>query len=269
MARLIKIIVITCIAALLFVGCNDKKAADPLLMGLKITDLAPAGSGRKDRDQLLKTINFDIYVFQIPAENVSYLDTIWQNLYTRQIMFDNYDAFAANLFSAGLGQISTWDKIGNIIRRAGGKKTENISLLLTAGRGEEFSVAQLHEPKTIFHVPSEGSMKETAVGSGKLALRINAEKIPTRRGVCHAEFMPVYLSPPLSSIPQLAARLKPSEMSFSSLAFNIKMGPGDFIFLGPAEYISDQITLGGLFFYSPGPKPAFRAYLIVCTWIGD
>lgn len=269
MTRFIKIIVITCIAALFFAGCNDKKAANPLLTGLQITDLAPADSDKKDRGQLLKTINFDIYVFQIPAKNVSYLDSIWGSLYTRQVVFDNYEAFTANLFSAGLGQISTWDKIGNILRKAGGKKTENISLLLSDGSGDEFAVAQLHEPKTIFHVPPEGSMKETAVGSGKLALRIKAEKIPARRGVCQAEFMPVYLSPPISSIPQLAARLKPSEMSFSSLAFNLKMGPGDFIFLGPSEYISDQVTLGGLFFYSPDLKPSVRAYLIVCTWIGD
>jgi hypothetical protein len=57
------------------------------------------------------------------------------------------------------------------------------------------------------------------------------------------------------------------------------MGPGDFILLGPKEYVSDQTALGGLFFSNPEGsfffsetertplerKPAVRLFLLVCT----
>jgi len=57
------------------------------------------------------------------------------------------------------------------------------------------------------------------------------------------------------------------------------MGQGDFVLLGPKEYISDQTALGGLFFSNPKGslfiskterkppevKPAVRIFLLVCT----
>jgi hypothetical protein len=57
------------------------------------------------------------------------------------------------------------------------------------------------------------------------------------------------------------------------------MGPGDFILLGPKEFVSDQTALGGLFFCNPqgnfffseterSPlerKPTFKIFLLVCT----
>jgi hypothetical protein len=57
------------------------------------------------------------------------------------------------------------------------------------------------------------------------------------------------------------------------------MGPGDFILLGPKEYVNDQTALGGLFFSNPEGsfffsetertpferKPAVRIFLLVCT----
>ena len=61
------------------------------------------------------------------------------------------------------------------------------------------------------------------------------------------------------------------------------MRPDDLVFLGPKEYISDQIALGGLFFSNPEGslflgttehkvperKPAVRIFLLVCTGVND
>jgi hypothetical protein len=83
------------------------------------------------------------------------------------------------------------------------------------------------------------------------------------------------------TIPQLDARAKLREFPFSAAAFGLKMSPGDFILLGPKEYISDQTALGGLFFSNPKGslflneterkplerKPAVRIFLLVCTRI--
>ena len=61
------------------------------------------------------------------------------------------------------------------------------------------------------------------------------------------------------------------------------MGPGDLVLLGPERYISDQRTLGGLFFSKPEGslffsetgrkppeiKPAVKLFVLVCTAIND
>jgi len=59
----------------------------------------------------------------------------------------------------------------------------------------------------------------------------------------------------------------------------MKKRPGDFVFLAPKEYVSDQTALGGLFFSnprgglffsktkSPEYKSAVRIFLLVCTGI--
>jgi len=83
------------------------------------------------------------------------------------------------------------------------------------------------------------------------------------------DVQPVFSLPVRSSIPQLAAREKSGEFLFTSAGFKLKMSPGDFVILGPQKYISHQITLGGLSFSRPEPKPVVRVFLFVCTGIID
>jgi hypothetical protein len=100
--------------------------------------------------------------------------------------------------------------------------------------------------------------------------------------VCNVDACPVFSPPKLSSsIPQLTARAKLREFPFTSAAFGLRMSPGDFVFLGPKKYVSDQTALGGLFFSKPKGslffgaterkeperKPAIRIFLLVCTGI--
>ncbi len=145
---------------------------------------------------------------------------------------------------------------------------------------ETIAVARIDSPRTIFFTSTYGSREGANVGSGILTLRIKTKKIPALRGVCDFTAYPVY-SPSMikSSIPLLDARAQRREFSFSSAAFGLRMGPGDFILLGPKEYVSDQTALGGLFFSNPKGsfffsetertplerKPAVRIFLLVCT----
>jgi len=254
---------------LVLTGCNGSGEDQPLWQQVKITDLAPSGGTERPGARLLKTMNFDIYVFEIPAGNIGTLDDVWLALYTAPLRFDDYDAFGANSFSVGFGQTQIWNKVADLLRAAGGKKVETTSLLLPDGQADDVAIAILDKEQTIFYVSTEGTMEAATVGRGAVALRIQAEKIPGLRGVCNVSVQPVF-SPPISSpIPQLAAREKSREFLFTSCRFGLKMSPGDFVFLGPEKYEEHQITLASLFFSRVGPEPAVRTYLIVCTRIVD
>ena len=271
MIRLLQIVVLSC-AGLLLTGCNAPEKNAPLWQQVKIGDLAPSDSGKLHANQSLKTINLIVYVFEIPAENISALDNIWQMLHTKPLRFNDYDTFGANSFLVGFGQVQMWNKIRDVLRSAGGRRAETTSLLLSDGQANDLTITVLSDEQTIFYTSTEGSLgslEAVTIGPGRLALRIKAEKIPGSRGVCNLAALPVF-SPPISApILQLAAREKSGEFLFTPAGFQLKMSPDDFFFLGPEKYISHQRTLGSLFFSTPDPSPIVRAYLLVCIGIND
>ncbi len=265
----------------LLAGCAGPEE-EPIWENVKIGDLAPHRGGKPPSVRLIKTINFDLHIFEIPAENIDKLDDTRKTLYTKPLRFNSLHAFGANSFSVHFGQIRMLDEIYNLLLAANGKIIARVSLMLADGQTESIAITGINSPRTIFFTSTYGSREGANVGPGILALRIKTRKIPDSRGVCNVTVYPVY-SPPMikSAIPQLDARTKLREFPFSAAAFELKMGPGDFVLLGPKEYVSDQTALGGLFFSNPKGslffskterkppefKPAVRIFLLVCTRI--
>jgi hypothetical protein len=266
MIRFFQIAVLSCLG-LLLTGCNAPEESEPIWEQVKITDIAPAHNGKQPDSQLLKTINFNVYIFEMPAENINTLNDVWQMLYTKPLRFNDYDAFVANSFSVGFGEVQMWNKIADLLQAAGGKRAKTVSLLLLDGQASDLAIAALGNEQTIFYISTDGSMEGATIGPGILALRIKAEKIPGLRGVCNVDVQPVFSLPVRSSIPQLAAREKLGEFLFDAAGFRLKMSPGNFVFLGPKKYSSDQITLASLVFSRPGLGPVVRMFLFVCTRI--
>jgi len=265
MVRIILHIAVLGSLSLMLAACSGPEEAAPLWEHVKITDLAPSGGTEQPR--LLETANFNVYIFEIPAANIAVLDNIRRLLYTKPLQFNDYNAFCGNSFSAGFGQLQSWDNIAELLSDAGGRKTETVSLLIAEPQANDLTVVGLDKEQTVFYVSSGGPMEGATIGPGSIVLRIEAEKIPGSRGICKVTAVPVFLPPTSSLIPELAAREKSREFVFDSAGFGLKMAPGDFVFLSTEKYISRQITLGSLFFSIPGRLPMVRAYLFVCTRI--
>ncbi len=261
------------------IGCTAPEE-EPIWENIKIGDLAPRQDGKPTPSRLIETINFDLHILEIPAENIDKLDETRKNLYTRPLRFNSLYSFGANSFSVHFGQIRMLDEIYNLLLAANGKILTKVSLMLADGLPESIAITGLDGPRTIFFTSTYGSREGANIGPGILALRLTAQSIPGSRGVCNVTAYPVF-SPPIrrAAIPLLDARTKMREFPFSAAAFALKMGPGDFVLLGPKEYVSDQTALGSLFFSNPKGslfiskterkppelKPAVRIFLLVCT----
>jgi hypothetical protein len=259
-------------------GCTPPEE-EPIWKNLKIGDLAPRQSG-KQTSRLVESTNFNLYIFEMPSDNIDKLDDTRKTLFTKNLRYQSSHSFGANSFSVHFGQIRMWNEIFTSLISAGAKQINKVSLMLADEIPETISVAGIDSPRTIFYTSTYGSKEGVNIGPGILALRLNTQKIPGLRGVCNVTAYPVY-SPPMikSTIPLLNARTKRREFPFSATAFGLRMGPGDFILLGPKEYVSDQTDLGGLFFSNPEGsfffsetertpferKPAVRIFLLVCT----
>jgi hypothetical protein len=269
MIRFFQITALICTTAL-FTGCKVPEKEKPIWEQVKISDLATSADVNNPEGRPVKAINIDIHIFEMPAEDTNVFNYVQQMLYTKPLQFNNYEAFKANSFSASFGQIQMWNTIANVLRDAGSKHTETVSLLMPDGsETSDFTIIMLKKEQTIFYISNAGSMEGAAVGPGKLALRIKAEKIPGSRGVCNVSATPVFTQPTHIPIPQLDKRAKSNEFLFTSAGFRLKMSPGDFVLLGPEKYIDNQITLGSLFFSRPKPKPTIRMFLLICTRITD
>ncbi|MHC4546742.1 MAG: hypothetical protein ACYSYL_19870 [Planctomycetota bacterium] len=261
-------------------GCNSTEE-ELIWERVKITDLAPSDNNKQPTAQLIKTINFNVYIFEIPSEDIGTLDDVWPMVYTQPLRFNNPDAFSENSFLAGFGQIPMWGRIADLLRSANGIQAGTVSLLLPDGQSNDVAVAVLGKEQTVFYTSKNRSKEGLKPGPGQLGLRIQAEKIPDSRGVCKVSVLPVFSSLKRTSIPLLSGREKSGEFLFTSVGFILKMSPGDFVLVGPKKYDSGQTTLGSLFFSKPegslfinelerkAPelKPSVRLFLLVCTGI--
>ena len=249
------------------IGCHPDKKQDPIWHDLKIGDLTPPK--KHQQNFFLTTMNFDVYTFEIPAENIDVLNQIWSQLYTEQIQFNNPTTFNTNSFSAAFGELAMWDQIADLLRLANGRKTHKLTLLLSHDQPEDIVIARLDTPQNVFYISPNHSMEGATIGPGQISLRVKANRVPDSRGVCMLHAKPVF-SPYLArSSFKSDSNKKTGELAFIPFGFAVRMSPGYFVFLGPNQRIETEGSLASFFFIKPGKKPAIKTYLLFCTGIMD
>jgi hypothetical protein len=258
-------------------GCPKPEEETPIWEKVKIGDLAPYEGTKAATPQTLKAVNLDVYIFEVPAANINKLDKIRKMFFIRPLRLKSYPSFDADSFQVRFGEGERWREIQDIVLAAGGQRVANVSLMLPDALPETIAVTGLDRPQSVFFTSSDGSRQAANIGPGVLGLRVQAETIPGARGQCSVTAYPVFSPPTSRAVPELNLRAKLREFPFTTAAFGLNMGPGDFVYLGPKEYITDQTTLGGLFFSNPRGslffgkteaaefKPGVRVFLLLCT----
>jgi len=266
-------------SALCLSGCAKPELEQPIWEKVKIGDLAPRDGGTTRKVELLKMTRLDVHIFEIPADNINEIDKIRKKLFIRPLQLQNFEAFSANSFLVRFGQVDLWRQTNDWLLGVEGRNIVKVSLMLADGEAQTIAITGLDRPQPIYYTAADDSKKGANVGPGIFGLRVNADKIPGSRGVCDLVAYPVFSPTMQGAIPQLKAVGNLREFPFTCAAFGLKMSPGDFVFLAPKEYVSDQTALGGLFFSnprgglffsktkSPEYKPAVRIFLLVCTGI--
>jgi hypothetical protein len=258
---------------------------------MKIGDLAPWRPEDREGIKPLETANFNIYVFELPAERLPALDDAWLILRAERLRFSDGEAFRANSFMAGSGAEPVLNQLVDSLLGAGARRVQTVALLLPDGLGNNVWVGPVPEQRTVFYSTAEGPPEGVTLGPGAMVLRLTSQRYPGLRGLCDLQVQPAFVSPVSSAIPQVAERARKKAFFFEQVGFSLKISPGEFVLLGPAEYIGDGITLASYFFSRPAPDarvkvlpkpredgsgevepyygPVVRIYLIVCTGVSD
>jgi len=216
-------------------------------------------------------MDFAVYIFDIPADNIDKLEDLWRKLYAKPLRFNDYEAFSDNSFSIGFGQPQTREEIRGLLRAAGGRQIETISLLLSDDEPVDLTISYLDKEQTVFYKPAGSSMEGATLGPGTLSLRVKAKKLLQTRGVCDFKAQPVFTPPQSRYVRQMPDARVQGEYVFVFAEFGLCMAPGDFFVLGPAKYVPNQITLGGIFFSRPDtkPVPVAQVFVFVCASVMD
>ena len=273
-------------------GCGQgrERPAGPAIEGIKIGDLEPITPM-----ELPKQVNFRIYTFEVPAENMPLPKELFLGLIRKPLHFADYKAFEANGFFTGFGRSQMWNEISTRLARAGAKNAGTSRLIVFDDKGDDIIFNTWGAGPNVFYTTGEGKLVGTSLGNGRLGWRIKAKPIARLRGACEVKLGPVFKSFMSNTIAKMLGRQEGNEIVFDVAGFELTMSTGDFVLIGPSQYKQDDITLGSLFFTSRGdfafpiPKqnekdddtpggpaytlrknvPLIRLFLIACTGVGD
>jgi len=266
-------------------GCDTPPAADsvPIWEQVKIGQLGPPSPDPSRRAKLIGTVSFDVYAFDLPADNIDKLDPVWQVLSAKPIRTNSYTAFAENGFRVRYARLRVWKEVQAMLAKAGARGAGTTSLTLSEEMPADLPIADLSQGRPISFVGTDLSKQIANVGTGVLVLRLRAEPVPGARGVRKMIAYPVHTLPVSLAIPELDSAARQREFYFGAAAFASQMSPGDFVMLAPNTYTGERQSLGGLFFNKPvgtlfldteqnrppERKPTVRVFVLICTRMSD
>jgi hypothetical protein len=277
MNRTCQITTVVCLV-ILIAGCPGSNGKPPL----NHITLGQLGDGSNGQVELLKTVNFEMQVFEIPADNLKDFDEVRRTLDTQPLKYTNQISFSANSFSAYYGRIQSLATLNDLLTAAEAHKLTSMSLMMNEGQEPTINIVTLDFPQVVFFTSEAGKKEGARIGPGILGLRLKAEKTESADNSCAVTLIPVFAIPTGNAIPELNAQMKKREFPFPSASFGLNMRVGDFIVLAPEEdtasqpdYLASLIfnNPGGSLFFSPDKrkppqlKPAVRIYILICNWI--
>jgi len=279
MARLLQILFV-CSAIMLPAGCgNTQKESDT--KGIKIGDLAP--TGRRVQPKTLHTTNIEVISYELPADNIASMESIWQMLTPGTLRYNEPNSFAANGLRAAVGDFAAFNKITAILKSANAQKRLATSLLMSDNQPELVNITRIPHKLIISYIDRQGAVKNAEVGPGNIGLQVFARQIISSsmsprtdttssssvniRQLASIHVVPAILAETEGVAPALAERIRENDLRIYSAGFSAIMKPGEFVLLGPIEYEQDETTAASRFFTKPGPKPTIRIFLLVCSSI--
>jgi hypothetical protein len=265
MNRLYPKIVLT-LWAFFLCGCTEPQQ-EPLqdpLAGIKITDLAS-----KNPEQIPPQTTFNVFLFEMPAENSYLIEQIFGGLYQRPIHFADYGMFEANALLAGFGRPGMWERIAQKLVQGKAEKVMMSALIIFDEIGEDIAAVPINSEQTIFYTDAENSVIGRSLSDGVLVWNIRSRPISSVRGVAQVQIEPVSRRSIDMVLARMGKKVSEDKNEFAFAGFELQMSMGDFVLLGPSEYQSDRITLSSLFFTVQRDKPVIRLYLIVCAGVGN
>lgn len=253
-------------------GCDSQlqqgQASEPIWQKVKMRDLRPSEQSQPE-GYALKTINLNLYTFEVEAGNIDSLDAIWQELSDKSLNYHSEASMEHNSLRVGFGEGQMWRSIAARLQSAEARQAEMTSVLLRDGGSNFAMAATFKEPSAVYYLDEAGSLEKAELGRGGLYFYIRAQKIAGARGVARVQVMPIF-----SASAQPRDRTTPIQLAmsrkFSDLAFEVEqMSPGQFVVIGPEGKAMGDLTITGALFSDEQGYHRLKVYVLACISIKD
>ena len=240
-----QILVIITVCLFYCTGCTPPPPKAPVWESVKFKDLVR--KKHSPQNALESPMQFNMYIFSLPADNFIAVKDVWTTLSTKPIQFISHDSFDENGFAAGAGKTAMWEPIAEKLRAAKSTNLKTTDLVIFSKNQEYVSLLKLEAEKNIFYRTQDNKINGATLGPGEAVLRLTAVTPPDVRGVCKLTVEPMFKS---TATPG-EAPADANDLVFTTATFSVRMSPGDFVLLGPASFSRQDMTLSSIFFSSP------------------
>jgi hypothetical protein len=256
-----KIFVIITVCLFYCVGCTPPPRT-PVWENTKFKDLKRIK--HTPQNALEAPLQFNMYVFALPADNFSAVKNVWNTLSIKPIQFISRHSFDENGFVAGVGKTAAWESIAKKLYDAKSKNLKTTDLVIFSGNQEYVPLLKLEAEKNVFYRAQDNQINGATLGPGETLLRLTAVTPPDVRGVCKLTIEPMFQNTAQSQ----TAPADANDLVFTASTFSVTMSPGDFVLLGPASFARQNMMLAGIFFSSP-EESTVQLYMIVCAGVSN
>jgi hypothetical protein len=249
------------IVLLFSAGCvsSDTSALDPW-RDIKTGELID----RQKMEDKYMTVGLNIHVFRIPTDGLTKLQELIAQTDTISVKYSDPDAFLANGLISCAGDRASWQKIGQLLLQSQPEIQKRINLLVAENMPDDVIISETLQPVSVIYF-SEATTTGIGFGAGRIALRIKAIPLIGLRQICGLDITPVYKTGCEQQEAKQSADRQSCGFVFDSAALNVRLRPGQFLLVAPAEIQqADTQTIGNITFYPESPESTVGLCVVAC-----
>jgi len=216
------------------------------------------------------TVGLHIYLFRIKTDKLAQIQDQIEQTNTVPVKYNDLVSFTANGLTGCGGDRKSWQKIGPLIAEAEPKTKKHINLLITENLSDDVVITETAKPVSIIY-HSNDSTSGIGFDAGQMVLRLKVSSLIGLRQACRLDVMPVYKITGQESGKILSGEKK-HEFTFDSAAFSVRLQPGRYVLIAPANERQKQTetqTIGNIISYRQTPEDIADLCLIACDLINN
>jgi hypothetical protein len=217
-------------------------------------------------------VSLHIYLFQIRTDKLAQIQEQFSQPYTLPVKYNDPCAFWENGIIGCAGDRTSWQKVAALLTQSQPETKKHISLLIDENAAQDIVVTQVPRPVSIVY-RSGSTIAGIGFDTGTVILRIKVNSLIGLRQACRLDVTPVYRTDAArQKAKKILVRRENREFIFESAAFNVRLQPGQFVLLVPAEKQTDQAesqTISNILFYPQTTKNTANLCLIACNLINN
>ncbi len=208
----------------------------------------PAAAAAPQPGSQILGVAYQVLRFCVPADGSGIDSRMWDHINEGVVSQDRALVLQRNGLRVGVGRASSWPAVREALL-AGGPEIRDHSAAVESGRALAVAMNELAEPESLFHYAADQRLLGASFRPGMLGLRVTADMPLANRAPLRLHAVPELRRPKTALQMRLDRQSGILEMEesepFEALAFDIILGPDEYLVIGPTPPERSAVMLVG------------------------